>query len=114
MMTCSVRCGRAQAFLRPVRARPNLHIGKGVRVTRVLVDRARARAVGVQFVRGRRTHVVRARKEVILCAGTVGSAHLLMLSGVGPATHLRDHGIDVVLDLPVGLNLQVRQGGLTG
>ena len=104
-----------QAFLRPARARPNLHIGKGCRVTRLLVKRAgaggvpesRPRAVGVQFLRQRRVHVVRAKKEVILAAGAIGSPHLLMLSGIGPARHLQDFGIDVVQDLPVGHNLQV-------
>ncbi|XP_034245055.1 glucose dehydrogenase [FAD, quinone]-like [Thrips palmi] len=114
------RCSAAKAFLRPARARPNLHIGKGVRVTRVLLQRdhqgdgGRPRAVGVQYVRDRRVRVVRARKEVILCAGTIGSPHLLMLSGVGPRQHLRDHGVDVLADLPVGLNLQdhVAMGGL--
>ncbi|XP_052133117.1 L-sorbose 1-dehydrogenase-like, partial [Frankliniella occidentalis] len=108
-----------QAFLRPVRSRSNLHIGKGVRVTRVLVEPdgpgGGGRAVGVQYVRGRRARAVRARKEVILCAGTIGSPHLLLLSGIGPAAHLRDHGIAVLRDLPgVGLNLQdhVAMGGL--
>ncbi|MBO9521732.1 MAG: GMC family oxidoreductase N-terminal domain-containing protein [Nocardioidaceae bacterium] len=77
--------------------------------SRVMVDRVvieNGRAVGVEVTdKDGSSRVVRAGKEVVLSAGFVGSAQLLMLSGVGHAQHLRDHGIEVVADLPVGDNL---------
>jgi choline dehydrogenase len=74
-------------------------------VTRVLIHDGRAE--GVVYVHDGQEREARARREVILCAGTVGSPQLLMLSGIGPAEHLRALGIPVVLDLPgVGGNLQ--------
>ncbi|MEV6109697.1 FAD-dependent oxidoreductase [Streptomyces sp. NPDC051940] len=72
----------------------------GATAARVVVEGGRA--VGVELLDGR---VVRAAREVVLSAGVVGSPQLLMLSGVGPADHLREHGIDVRSDLPVGDNL---------
>jgi len=88
-----VRVNTAMAYLSPRRGNPGLTVRGGVRVTRVLVERGRA--VGVQTDRG----PVRAA-EVVLSAGAVGSPHLLLLSGIGPADHLRTTGIDVVADLP--------------
>ncbi|WP_370962744.1 GMC family oxidoreductase [Amycolatopsis sp. cg9] len=85
-------------------APPSLQLQSRVLAKKVLVENGRA--TGVEVVDaggGRRT--VRAGKEVILAAGVVGSAQLLMLSGVGHAEHLKEHGIDVVADLPVGDNL---------
>jgi choline dehydrogenase len=79
---------------------PNLTVRTGTVITKVLVEHGRA--VGVALADG---STVRAGAEVILSAGVFGSAQLLMLSGVGPADHLREHGIDVVADLPVGGNL---------
>ncbi|KAK8770206.1 hypothetical protein V5799_013329, partial [Amblyomma americanum] len=64
------------------------------------------RAVGVEFERGADKSKVLARKEVILSAGTIGSAQLLLLSGIGPRKQLEEFGIPVVADLPVGENLQ--------
>jgi choline dehydrogenase len=65
------------------------------------------RAVGVTFRQGGRTHVVRARREVVLCGGAINSPQLLMLSGIGPAAHLAEHGITAKVDLSgVGTNLQ--------
>jgi choline dehydrogenase len=75
-----------------------------VLVTRVVLENGRATGVEVVDKNGA-TRVVRAGKEVILSAGFVGSAQLLMLSGIGHAQHLRDQGVDVVADLPVGDNL---------
>jgi len=74
-----------------------------VNVARVLISGGRAAGVEVITPAGRET--IRAAREVILCAGVFGSPQLLMLSGLGPAAHLREHGIDVVADLPVGDNL---------
>lgn len=88
-----VRVNTAMAYLSPRRGLAALTVRGGVTVRRVLVERGRA--VGVQTGDG----VVRAA-EVVLCAGAVGSPHLLLLSGIGPADDLRRAGIDVVADVP--------------
>jgi choline dehydrogenase-like flavoprotein len=82
---------------------PGLTIQTRVRIARVVIEGGRATGVEVITDAGRET--IRATREVILCAGVFGSPQLLMLSGIGPAAHLREHGIDVVADLPVGDNL---------
>jgi choline dehydrogenase len=98
------RCSAARGYLWPARRRPNLTIETGAQVLR-LVFEGRA-CIGVEYVRGGVTRRVRARVETLLCAGALGSPKLLMTSGVGPAEHLRDHGIPVVQDLVgVGANL---------
>lgn len=100
-----VRCSTALAYLKPALRRPNLSLEMHAMVTRVLWDGKRA--VGVEFRRGGAIRRVRARREVVLAAGAFNSPKLLMLSGIGPADHLRQHGIEVVEDLPgVGRNLQ--------
>lgn len=100
------RCSTAKAFLEPAINRPNLHVLTNAFVTKILFDRQK-RATGVVYRQGGRDRTVKARKEVIVSAGTVGSAKLLLLSGVGPAKHLRDLNIDVVSDLPgVGQGIQ--------
>ncbi|MCB9663754.1 MAG: GMC family oxidoreductase [Alphaproteobacteria bacterium] len=93
------------AFVRErAAARPNLTVHTGARVRRVRVEEGRA--TGVELVQDGRLRVVRARREVVLCAGALESPKLLMLSGLGPGDHLREHGLDVVRDLPgVGANL---------
>src|SRR3954454_9399931 len=83
---------------------PTLDLQSEVMVTKVVIENGRATGVDVTDKDGTR-RTVRAGKEVILSAGFVGSAQLLMLSGVGHAQHLRDQGITVVADLPVGDNL---------
>ncbi|XP_076665159.1 glucose dehydrogenase [FAD, quinone] [Andrena cerasifolii] len=95
--------------------RRNLHVTKMSMVHRILIDKRDKRAVGVQFVKGNRRISVYARKEVILCAGAIGSPQLLMLSGVGPAEHLKKLGINVIKDSRVGDNLMdhIAYGGLT-
>ena len=82
---------------------PNLKIALGALVTRVVIEGGRAVGVEVLSKSGRQT--IRAAREVVVSAGAFGSPQLLMLSGVGPAAHLRAHGIDVEADLPVGDNL---------
>jgi choline dehydrogenase len=109
MPDCTIRNGRrdstARAYLDPARRRANLAVLTDTQATRVLVESGRA--VGVEYRRGGETHTIRARREVILCGGAIHSPHLLMLSGIGPAAHLMEHGIEVVRDLPgVGRNLQ--------
>src|SRR3954469_18595084 len=83
---------------------PTLELQTEVLVRKVVIDNGRATGVEVTDKDGSQ-RTVRAGREVILSAGFVGSAQLLMLSGIGPAQHLRDHGIDVLGDLPVGDNL---------
>ncbi|MGH7075233.1 MAG: GMC family oxidoreductase, partial [Stellaceae bacterium] len=98
------RWSAASAFLRPALTRPNLRLMKEVLVERVLVKSRRA--VGIAYRQGGQARVARARGEVILAAGAIGSPHLLLLSGVGPAAGLREHGIAVILDRAgVGDNL---------
>ena len=99
------RCSTAKAFLRPARRRRNLEVWTGAHAHRVVVENGRA--VGVEVERGGMVRRVEAAREVILAAGAIESPHLLMLSGIGPARHLRERGVEVVLDLPgVGENLQ--------
>lgn len=99
------RFSASKAFIQPiVRARKNLHVALLSHVTKVNFDGKRA--VGVTFIRLGRPRSVTARREVILSAGTVGSAQLLLLSGVGPREDLERLQIPVVADLPVGRNLQ--------
>jgi len=99
------RCSTAVAYLRPARRRRNLTVVTGAHATRVVVERGRA--VGVDYVVGGRAVRALAAGEVVLSGGAIASPQLLMLSGVGPAAHLRAHGIRVLADLPgVGRNLQ--------
>lgn len=110
------RCSTAKAFLRPIRLRRNLHVALWAHATRVLIEPRTKRAYGVEFIRDGAKRVALARREVILSAGTVASPQLLMLSGIGPAAHLREVGIPVVQDLPgVGQNLQdhIAAAGIT-
>jgi choline dehydrogenase-like flavoprotein len=82
---------------------PGLTVLTGTHITRINIDHGRA--TGVEVITQGTTTTIRAAREVILCAGVYGSPQLLMLSGVGPAGHLRQHGITVHADLPVGDNL---------
>ncbi|XP_051156152.1 glucose dehydrogenase [FAD, quinone]-like [Leptopilina boulardi] len=97
------------AFLRPIRKkRSNLLIRTNSRVMKIMIDTETKRAIGVEFTSTKTgaTKVVMARKEVILSAGTIESAKLLMLSGIGPRDELQKHNINVVQNSPVGQNLQ--------
>jgi len=99
------RWSAADAFLRPAIKRPNLTVLTRCHATRVLFERRRA--TGLEFIQQGRLTRVNARREVLLCGGAIHSPQMLMLSGVGPAQHLRDFDIPLVLDLPgVGKNLQ--------
>jgi choline dehydrogenase-like flavoprotein len=100
-----VRVSSAKAFLRPAAGRRNLRIETGAQVRRLLIEEQSAR--GVEYVQGGTQRVVRARREVVLAAGSVGSPHILELSGVGPGAVLQKAGIPVLLDrAQVGENLQ--------
>jgi choline dehydrogenase len=99
------RWSAADAFLAPARKRSNLSITTDAHVSRIVLESGRA--VGVEYGRGGETETARAEREVILSAGAYGSPQTLMLSGVGPADHLREHGIEVRVDQPnVGAHLQ--------
>ncbi len=99
------RCSTADAFLKPAMSRANLKVKTGVQVFDIIVERKRAVAVSLQQDNG--SVQEHAEREIILCAGSIGSPHLLMLAGIGPAERLRSLGIPVLLDLPgVGANLQ--------
>lgn len=95
------RVSASRAYLHPVRHRPNLTVITGAHVRRIVIEQGRA--TGVVWQGGSAT----ARREVIVSAGAIATPHLLMLSGIGPAAHLAEHGIDVVHDSPgVGQGLQ--------
>jgi choline dehydrogenase-like flavoprotein len=105
------RASTARGYLAPIRRRPNLTVRTGALVTNVRIDSGRA--VGVEYVQRRRHQVARAGREVILSAGSLTTPKLLMLSGIGPADHLRGLGIAVHVDCPgVGTNLQEHAYGL--
>jgi choline dehydrogenase len=99
------RCDAATAFLTSAHQTGLLTVETGATVAKILMDKGRA--VGVQYVSNGTEHVVRPECEVLVAAGTYNTAKLLLLSGLGPADELRDHGIPVIADLPgVGGNLQ--------
>ena len=94
----------AYAFLRPARRRKNLTVVTGAHATRVLFEGTRAS--GVEYVKDGQTEQAKAGHEVIVSSGVYNTPQLLMLSGLGDPSHLREHGIKPVLDLKgVGLNL---------
>ena len=100
------RWNAARAFLAPARGRPNLVVRTGAEVARLVLERRPAglACTGIELAGGER---VAARRGVVLAAGAVNSPKLLQLSGLGPAALLREHGVEVVADLPaVGGNLQ--------
>jgi len=99
-----MRASAADAYLRPAAARPNLTVMTDTHVRAVLFDGVRAR--GVEATRRGETHELSAAREVIVCAGAYNSPQLLMLSGIGPAAHLRERGVEVLRDrAAVGDNL---------
>ena len=100
-----VRWNAAKAFLKPIRQRTNLTVLTDVEVDRVLLENGRASAVSARWQGQVRTF--KARKEIVLCAGSVGSPGILQRSGIGPRPLLQKLGIGVVHELPgVGGNLQ--------
>ena len=98
------RWSAANAYLRPALQRGNVRIVSGL-ATRVVI--AEGRATGVELLSRGMPRTVAASREVILSASSINTPKLLMLSGIGPAAHLAEHGIEVVADRPgVGANLQ--------
>lgn len=99
------RLSSARAFLHPALKRPNLTVLDETLVRRIVFDRGRA--TGIEIERDGVRSVLNARREIVLCAGATNSPQLLMLSGIGPADHLREVGIEPLHDLPgVGAHLQ--------
>lgn len=98
------RHSTAVGYLRPALDRDNFTALPHAQVTRLIIEDRRC--VGLQFIRQGEVQEARACKEVVICAGAINSPQLLMLSGIGPAEHLAQHGIPLLLDLPgVGQNL---------
>ena len=98
------RCSAAVGYLRPALKRPNLELRTGVFVSRIVIENGKA--TGVEIIEGSVKKILTASSEVILTAGAIGSPKLMMLSGIGPASHLRDVGVSVLHDLKgVGQNL---------
>jgi choline dehydrogenase-like flavoprotein len=99
------RWSAADAFLKPAMRRPNLTVETECLVHKIAI--VGNKATTVTYEHGGRITVAQAAKEIVLCAGAVGSPQVLMLSGIGPASTLQQCGISVVVDLPgVGQNLQ--------
>ena len=108
-MHMTVRDGRrwstANAYLRPAMSRPNLSVVTRARTRKVILENRVA--TGIEYEKGGKVHQALAAREVILSAGSIGSPHLLQLSGIGPGKVLQAAGIDVQHDLPgIGENLQ--------
>lgn len=106
---CTIKRGKrasaAAAYLRPAAKRSNLKIVTKALVARILCDRKRAS--GIEYLAGGRKITAKAEREVIVCGGAVNSPQILMLSGIGPARELHQHGIPIIHDLDgVGRNLQ--------
>ena len=99
------RHSASDAFLTPVLSRPNLEVRSQAHAARVIVEGRKA--VGVEYVRDGKREQVRAAREIVISSGVIDSPKLLMLSGIGPADHLKSHGITVIADVPgVGQNFQ--------
>jgi len=99
------RWSAANAYLKPALKRGNLDLIKGALVRKVIIENGRA--TGVEFETGGEIRIAHAAREVVLSASAINSPKILMQSGIGPAAHLAEHGIDVVADRPgVGANLQ--------
>lgn len=103
------RWNSSKAFLRPTKARPNLTIWTEALVEKLTLDEAvgaEMRCTGARVHHKGKSILVEARREVVLSAGAINSPQILQLSGIGPAALLKQHGIDVKIDAPVGENLQ--------
>lgn len=99
------RWGTGKAYLRPALERPNLTLQKGVRVTGLIIEKGRVK--GVRYLLNGVPETAYASSEVVMSAGAIGTCHILMLSGIGPAAELEEAGVKPVHDLPgVGKDLQ--------
>jgi choline dehydrogenase-like flavoprotein len=98
------RCSAAVGYLHPATRRSNLTVKVRAHASRVVLDGHRA--TGIEFIQNGQRKTAHATREVALCGGAFNSPQLLMLSGIGPADHLRSVGVEPKVDLPVGKNLQ--------
>lgn len=101
-----VRQSTARAFLSPIKNRPNLHVLKNALVKKIEFEKNSNQVKGVLISKDGQDISVCVKKELVISAGSVNTPQLLLLSGIGPVTHLKEHGIYVKADLPVGQNLQ--------
>ena len=100
-----LRCSAAKGYLNPAKKRSNLNIVVNAHVQKINFDNNKA--VGVNYYKGEKIHSVKANKEIILSAGSIGSPHILQVSGIGDSSKLRNLGIEIVKELKgVGKNLQ--------
>ena len=108
------RMSTNRAYLHTIKYKDNIFLTRHSLAEKILIDPRTKRAIGVQFNKDGESIRVRARKEVLICTGAIGSPQLLMLSGIGPKNHLEDVGVPVVKDAPVGENLMdhIAYGGL--
>ncbi|XP_072934514.1 glucose dehydrogenase [FAD, quinone]-like [Epargyreus clarus] len=113
-MKNGTRHSASRAYLHPINRRNNLHLTKISMVTKLLFDDTKTKVIGVELEKHGRKHKILAKKEVIVSAGAINSPQLLMLSGIGPKSHLEEMSIPVIKDLPVGYNLMdhIAAGGL--
>ncbi|KAJ6636431.1 Glucose dehydrogenase [FAD, quinone] [Pseudolycoriella hygida] len=98
------RVSSNRAYIDPILSRKNFHVQPATLVTKILIDDVKKIAIGVEFYHNKKLHTVRASREVIISAGAINSPQLLMLSGIGPAEHLKEMEIKTIADLPVGQN----------
>ena len=104
------RCSTAVGYLRPARERSNVSVATDSHATRILFSGKRA--TGIEYLQRGARQSAHARGEVILSGGAFGSPQLMLLSGLGPASHLQAQGIPVLADMPgVGANLQDHYNG---
>ena len=95
----------ADAFLTPVLSRPNLEVRSQCQATRIVFEGKKA--VGIEYRRDGKPETARASRQIVLAGGVIDTPKLLMLSGIGPADHLKSFGIPVIADVPgVGRNFQ--------
>lgn len=92
------------AYLYPIAGRKNLHVKKNTHVKKLIIDAGKT-VCGVEFVSRGRAYTIRATKEVILSAGAINTPQILMLSGIGPSKHLKQLGIETIVNSAVGYNL---------
>ncbi|XP_058801066.1 glucose dehydrogenase [FAD, quinone]-like [Phymastichus coffea] len=107
------RWSNNRAYLRLAKGRKNLFVTQHSHVHKILINKHTKSAYGVRYSKNGKVYEVSAQKEIILCAGSVNSPQILMLSGIGPSKHLRDMNIDVIKDAAVGENL-IDHIGYTG
>ncbi|XP_045460088.1 glucose dehydrogenase [FAD, quinone]-like [Harmonia axyridis] len=96
------RVSGATAYVRPSMNRHNFNLTINALVTKIMIDKATKTATGIRFVKDGKQYVAKASKEVIISGGSINTAQLLMLSGIGPQEELKKHKIKIIADLPVG------------